>query len=256
WFLGGGVAVASTIAYNNKNNDLTPPAPGMTFSGAAPLSELAPGRMMYDMAHWRSEIKSAGGAPVTFTRFFGRYGNSPPPGYETFPLSMRPKAADLGDEFPPNRTVNFGDFYKTDFDVEYLSNPGGDPPASSRVTEDTDLNPFVDSETSTLDTLYYATGSTLVPTGPNQTNLYNVCMTRYLGGQGQVGKGQDTQQPILFTGFDIWNFARVDCQAMVDAVLHGLWGLHKDGSQISRSSLRATAAGVEPWSPASIPRKR
>src|SRR5262249_25007721 len=94
WFLGGGVAVASTIAYNNKNNDLTPPAPGMTFSGAAPLSELAPGTMMYDMAHWRSEIKSAGGAPVTFTRFFGRYGNSPPPGYETFPLSMRPKAAD------------------------------------------------------------------------------------------------------------------------------------------------------------------
>ena len=49
------------------------------------------------------------------------------------------KASALGDVFPPNRTVNFGDFYKTEFDVEYLSNPGGDPPATSRIVEDTDL---------------------------------------------------------------------------------------------------------------------
>jgi hypothetical protein len=200
---------------------------------------------MYDMVHWRSQIKVAGGAPLTISRFLGRYDSlSTPPSpnqaaYLRLPLNLRPKSSALLDSFPPNRTVNFGDFYVTEFALEYLSR-------RNDITEETDLNPFVDTPAiSTLDTLYTASGATLVsPT----FNRNDVCMTYYNGGVGQVGYGQDTHRPIIFSGFNIWSFARVDCKALVDAVLQGLWHLPYTPPTGSMR-MRPVAGRAQPWLP-------
>jgi hypothetical protein len=42
-------------------------------------------------------------------------------------------------------------------------------------------------------------------------------MTRYDEGSGSV----------VFSGFDIWGFRRGDCERLVDAVLQGMWHLHR-----------------------------
>jgi hypothetical protein len=206
WMLGGGAAYASLIPYNRPSNDTQNPAPGTTFSFLN--NELIPGRFMYDVFHWQSEIKSIYSPVSSLTRFLGRHDSSgtAPPQYRNLPPVMRPKSAALGDVFPPNRSLSPGNFYLTNFDVEYMSQP-------NRVIEDVDPSLLVLDEQSTLDTLYRAVGVSLVQP---QFNRYNVCMTRYVG---------PAYTPVIFTGFNIWNRARVDCVAMVNAVLQDMWGL-------------------------------
>jgi hypothetical protein len=206
WLLGGGAAFATLIPYNRINNDTTNPAPGTTFSFLN--NELIPGRFLYDVFHWQSEIK-LGFSPVAVNRYFGRHeapGAVLPPGYSMLPASMRPKSVALGDAFPPGRTVNVGNFYLSNFDVEYLSD-------DNRILEDVDPSLLGFDEQSTLDTLYRAVGNSLMPPA---FNSHNVCMTRYVG---------PAYTPVIFSGFNIWNWTRVDCKAMVDAVLQGLWNL-------------------------------
>ena len=41
-------------------------------------------------------------------------------------------------------------------------------------------------------------------------------MTRYVG---------ERYPRVIFTGFNIWSFARVDCKDLVDAVLQDMWHL-------------------------------
>ncbi len=205
WMVGGGVALASLMPYNRLNNDTTNPAPGTTFSFTN--NELIPGRFLYDVFAWRSEIKTNSG-PIAFSRFRGRYdaaGRTPPAIYNLLPASMRPKNSG-SDPFPPNRTVNNGDFYLTTFDIEYLSQ-------SNIVLEDVNPDLLIVDEQSTLDTLYKAAGATLMP---SSFNPHNVCMTRYVG---------PAYTHVIFTGFNIWSFTRGDCKALVDAVLQGFWGL-------------------------------
>jgi hypothetical protein len=196
---------------------------------------------MYDFSHWRSEIKASGNAPATFTRLLGRWeSQTSSPDYLLYsllPVSMRPKAMALGDTFPPNRSFNPGNFYKTTFDVEYLS-------TANHVIEDVDPDPFIFTEASTLDTLFRASGSTLVPPS---FNPYNVCMTRYRGLAGTPGYGQDSYRPVLFTGFNLWNFARADCKQMVDAVLQGQWLMPYTPPATTRPRLPQTA-GLRPES--------
>lgn len=214
WLVGGGCAYATTYPYNKLNNDTSPPAAGTTFSNSN--NELIPGRFMYDLAHWQSEIKITNG-PLSIARNLGRHdslgtrplGATPPeprPEYNGLPLQMRPKALALGDTFPPNRTVSSGNFYYTNFELEYMSQ-------QNRILEDIDPSLLGFNEQSTLDTLYSATGQTLMPPSFNR---YNVCMTRYVG---------PAYTHILFTGFSFWSFAKVDCQALIDGVVRGLWGI-------------------------------
>jgi hypothetical protein len=227
WFVGGGVAAATMLPYNKRNNDGTQ---GTVFSNTN--GELIQGRLMYDLVHWRSELRLAS-APLFFDRFLGRFDSvsTPPPdvNYRLLPLNLRPKLEAYGDTFPQNRTVNRGDFFKTSFDVEYLS-------LLNYIQEDLDPSPFVDDEESTLDTLFLVRGNSVVQPAFNR---YDVCMTRY--------RGQDTKRPVIFTGFNIWSFARADCKAVVDAVMN--WWQIPYTAPVPANRLRPMAGTANPWSP-------
>ena len=127
--------------------------------------------------------------------------------------------------FPPGRPVIGGNFYVTNFELEYLSRP-------NEVVDDIDPSPLAFDLQSTLDTLYKATGGSLVPPGLNPVD---VVMTRYHPTSGES---------LIFTGFNIWSFRRSDCKSLVDFVLQQLWGLSPGPSpQIAR------AVSGEAWRP-------
>ena len=99
-------------------------------------------------------------------------------------------------------------FYQTQFDIEFLS-------AANEIVEELDPRPHHENFQTTLDTLYKVTASSLQPdTGPGA--LQSVVMTYY--------HGLDNA-PFIVTGFNIWNFRRAQCAALVDFVLQQLWGL-------------------------------
>lgn len=254
WMVGGGCAEATTQPYNSTRNDTSPPAAGLTYT-ANPLEvtpsppELQPGRFMYDVAHWQSQIKITGGLTNqgAVQRILGRWDSTAavPAAYAHLPAVMHTRDASgvYGDTLPPNRS--FGDFFNTYEDIEYLSQP-------NFVTEDVDPSPLVNDEQSTLDTLYQVTGQTFMP---KAFNRYNIVMTRYVG--------PAYQYPSIFTGFSIWGYGRNDCISLVDAVLRDMWGMVRSPAALrsapaaSFSRARATpVAMAQPRSPAPIPIQR
>ncbi|OGF13335.1 MAG: hypothetical protein A2W00_02775 [Candidatus Eisenbacteria bacterium RBG_16_71_46] len=200
WLVGGGGGYAATVAYDDRSNN----SPGPVFS--ADRGELAPGVLMYDFAHWRSEFTVATGL-LTVSRAADPTGGPPgTPDYGVLPPSMRLKSA-ATDPLPANRTgQNPSVFYLKTFEVEFLRKP-------NPTFEDLDPDPAIDDEVSMLDSLYKVTGFS-VP-GP-AVNPQNVCMTYYRGSESP---------PFVFTGFNIWTFSRDDCAALADFVLQRLWGL-------------------------------
>jgi hypothetical protein len=241
WFVGGGVAFASTIDFNKTTNDGSDPRGvyGRTFSASA--NELGPGRLMYDLCHWQSEIKVFVPTSPTMTRFLGRMDSTRSNSslnpddyatYQTFPPTLRLKSLVRGDSLPPQRAASPGSFYQTRFALEYTSD-------ENRIVEDTDPSPFVDNEQSTLDTIYYARASGLL--APS-FNTCNVIMTRYWG--------PGTQKPVIFTGFNIWNLTFADCRGIVDGVLYGLWKLPVDPSRRSPPArMRPVLGPTRAWPP-------
>ncbi len=241
WFLGGGVVYASTIDFNNTNNDTSDPrgVVGMTFSNS--LGELVPGRMAYDLCHWQSEIKLVTPATPTLVRFLGRMDltrtssslNNPYDydQYLKFPPMLRLKSPALGDVLPPRCASNPGGFYQDKIPLEYLS-------LSNRIVEDIDPSPFVDNEQSTLDTLYYGRASSMVSP---MYNRYNVLMTRYWG--------PGTPRPVIFTGFNIWTLTFADCRGIVDGVLNGLWSLPLDQGRRNPQAQMRPASPARAWAP-------
>jgi len=240
WLTGGGIGMASSAFYNKTSND--PPAgfgAGWTFtSDPASLSELIPGRMMYDMVHWQSEFKVSAGSNDVIFRDLGRYDSNTvgkPAMYNLLPPTMRFKSP-ATDPLPPLRGVAT-DFYVTaPVPVEYLSQPNW-------IQEDRNPSPLIEDLQSALDTLYSARANQLVQ------GAHNACMTVY--------RGHDTIHPIIFTGFSMWQFARPDLQQLVDAVLQGEWGIPAS----ARASLvrapdpsRVSVPAPPAWNPPAVSR--
>lgn len=207
WLTGGGGAMATTGPWNNpggQNNDTG----GITFSNA--INELIPGRFMYDLSGWRSEIKVVTVTSGFISRFLGR---NPPPGngipdYSRLPIQMRPKSAAL-DPFPPGRAGQSTTvFYNGTINAEFLSQ-------QNFILEDLDPDPDRVREESVLDTLYELVTFQLPPA----PGVRRVVMT-YMHGE--------LTNPVIFTGFSIWSFTRPDCQTLVDFVLQDFWGLQKN----------------------------
>jgi hypothetical protein len=220
WMLGGGAAYAATAPYNSKRNDSGVYGPGLTsnpqeLNATDPL-ELTNGRFVFDIVHWQSQVRSTAAATTAVTRYFGRLqapGHTPPAEYLIhLPQAMRYRSAALGDSVPPLRPSNVFFPLTPNVDMEYLSDQGGNGGASSRVIEDVDPDPLHEVLQSTLDTLYYVRGQTYIP--PNQ-NPYNVCMTVY--------RGPAYDNPIIFSGFNIWSWTKSDCQGVVDFVMSDMW---------------------------------
>ncbi len=46
---------------------------------------------------------------------------------------------------------------------------------------------------------------------------------------------------VVFTGFDLWTWARADCRQLVDAVLQGAWGLQRSAEPATRTRGAAIA---------------
>lgn len=203
WLVGGGGGFASTIPWNVRSND----QPTITFASPG---ELGAGRLMFDVARWRSEFR-ASREPATVRRFAGRHEvrSSPDLPY-TRHLGELPPRLELrtsaSDPLPPLRT-NRGDFYHSVVSLEYLQ-------LENEVVADLDPDPEVDRPAALLDTLYEATGGGM-PT-PDE-NPHNVVMT--------YAHGPDLPQGFLYTGFDLWTFKRSQCKAVVDFVMRRVWNL-------------------------------
>jgi hypothetical protein len=181
WFLGGGAALASLKPYDKLHSD---PA---VYSAA--LGELGPGRLMYDEAHWRSEVKALRSFQAARSeRAVGGWPGAPD--YSALPPLLQPKSPDT-DPLPPLRTSNF---YLSSYGAEHLSLP-------NIVTED---------GVSTLDTLYETQGG--------EAGSGKPVMTVYHG----------TEAPLfVFSGFPIWYFQRSQTIDLVDFVLQRVWGLSR-----------------------------
>ncbi len=215
WMAGGGCAYANMIPFDRTNNG------PRVWSNA--LGELVPGRMMYDFVHWRSEITSTVGQfnILRSTRAVGGWTGEGPlrdlnaPNYGLLPTFMRPKDPSLGDQWPtPNRAGQSATvFYQTLFDIEYVS-------LGNVIVEDFDTTFAAPRELAALDSLYETqTGTMQDPRDPTrQIPIINPVMTYYHGIENP---------PMLFTGFSIWSFARVDCLGLVDFVLQEVWKLPK-----------------------------
>lgn len=190
WLAGGGALSAAAFPWNDKTND----HPGLLFVGGA---DLLPGRFVYDVVHWRSEIRPSSG-PFQLRRSLGRLADAPGP-YASLPDLLPQRSLAAGDSMPPWRT-NTGDFYLTTFDVEAM-----DLPNSIVENYGTPQEPDLRS---TLDTLITVSGGTFAAGG--------VVMTVY--------HGKDNNR-VIATGFDLWTYNRTQLQKVIDTVLQGIWGL-------------------------------
>ena len=193
WAAGAGINLASLAAYYHSPT-YSPSGPGAGSVFTSLNGTLLPGRFPYDLGGWRSEIRLANGI-VAFGRNLGRFegrGSS----YDRLPATLLPKSP-ATDPLPPQRS-NPGDFYQTQFAIEYLSMPN--------VV-------LSDSGQSDLDSLYGVTGPILQPPAVNPVNI---AMTIY----------RPAQLPaVVWTGFSLWNFQRTQCQLLVDYVLRQEWGI-------------------------------
>lgn len=193
WFFGGGTASALQRNWEKSGTAAD------VYSNAD--GELVPGRLMYDVFGWRSEITAKSMAQATKPQHeISRHGRLPStvelPDYlfEKFPDS------DPISVYAPNR-VGTSDFYQTAHVGEGVSKP-------NEVLGDADPDPNSVRQESLLDTLYESVG-------------------------GQMGAGRSVMTVMhapngkqhVFSGFQLWYWRREQQIAILDWVLQRLWGL-------------------------------
>jgi len=190
WLMGGGAALASlkpwdkAIAQNN------------VFSSSNGV--LGPGRMMYDQAHWRSEVRVLRSLQAGRSeRAVGGWPGAPD--YSLLPPLLLGKTP-ATDPLPPLRTANF---YLTSYAAEHLDKP-------NIILEDINPDPSVFTPASALDTLYVTQGGEAGTGWP--------VMTVYHGKESPL---------FVFSGFPIWYFQRSQTIDLVDFVLQKLWGMNR-----------------------------
>lgn len=194
WMFGGGTAACLQINWEK---------PGTQADVASSLDgELQPGRFMYDVFGWRSEIAQRSfpqatkpDHPISRSADSLDMGSLPPYLFEKSP-DTDPIAV-----YAPNRG-NASDFYQT-------SQVGEGITRANEVQLDAD--PDIDRVqlVSALDTLYEAVGGALGGGRPVMT-LYHA-------------PGSTERQ--VFSGFALWFWRREDQIAIADWVLQKAWGL-------------------------------
>jgi hypothetical protein len=259
WMLGGDAAKASLIEYDVRSNNTAYGNTQRTIWSNRPASgattaELVPGRLMYDAAHWQSELASqtvalnatsvikSTAAPATPWTSPGWNFRRPvsSPDYSRIPATMRRKLLSIGDSMPPTRTNSSTDqarFYSPTgtFDIEYMTQP-------NFIIEDADSDAFAVHEVSMLDTLMDGKGFSLANTAAVRT----VAMTYYHG---------INSPEFVFSGFDIWRWHRSDNQDLVDFVLNGIWRLPLNLAQrtVPQNGVRPGVNAATKARPGSVP---
>ena len=241
WLAGGGSGYASLIRFDKRGNNQ-----GQTtvFSSEVQWGELVPSRVMFDGAHWQSQVAVTKGSITTFRydytvqvrwadgsthdtsyvvdpqwSHFDRYSGTTVsrPDYSKLPTEMRWKTP-ATDPIPPTRiSSQSGLFYATSYPSEYLKD-------NNSIIEDVDPDPEVSHGQVVMDTLFRSFGIVLLTTPPTVHDPLDPAfgiprapsMTYYHGSQAHQ---------FVFSGFSLWSYARQDCIKLVDFVLQDIWGL-------------------------------
>jgi hypothetical protein len=193
WMFGGGIA--SSLQRNWEKSGTA----ADVYSNAD--GELVPGRFMYDVFGWRSEITARSFAQATKPDHpIGRGSDSPD--YSTLPDYLFEKSVDTDDinVYGPNR-IGTSDFYQSSQVGEGLTKPND-------VLEDQDPDPYVVHMEAVLDTIYESVGGQLGSTRPVMTLMHSA-----------------SGKPQVFTGFQLWYWQRGEQIPIVDWVLQTLWGI-------------------------------
>ena len=193
WMFGGGVASALQRNYEKAGT------PADVYSSAD--GELTPGRFMYDVFAWRSEISSKSYAQAQ------KPGHSISRSADSLDYSLLPdylfeKSPDTDpiNVIAPNR-LGQSDFYQSSMVGEGITKPND-------ILEDDDPDPNVVHQVSVLDTIYESVGGQLGGSRP--------VMTLYHGKSGQRQ---------VFSGFQLWYWRRDEQIAISDFVLQKIWGI-------------------------------
>jgi hypothetical protein len=170
--------------------------PNTVFSNS--LGELTQGRLMFDSAHWRSEIKLARSARAQrSTRAVGGWAGAPD--YSRLPPELDEKTPET-DPQPPLRQNNS---YLNQYVAEYLNLPN-----SVIEVDRSDLTQ--ERAYAALDTLYETLGG--------DAGAGHPVMTLYHGAENGT---------FVFSGFPPWYFQRAQLIQLVDFVLQDVWKLQR-----------------------------
>jgi hypothetical protein len=218
WLIGAGAAAASLLPWNR------PGTPADLFTAAD--GELVPGRLMFDIAAWRSAIATPRNADRAMLHLPGVLGpfrdpaTAPgrgwpgQPSYAGLPSALQPRSPG-SDPLPPLRSA--ADFYSRVIPTEVLIE-------DNVVIDDSVPHP---TRQSALDTLYLAVGSAVgtVPR-PLMTYFHATHIP-----------------PVVFSGFALWDIRRSQATQVADFVLQSLWGLTRES--VAREATYRAAR--RPW---------
>jgi hypothetical protein len=192
WMFGGGVASALQRNYEKSGSAAD------VYS--ATDGELGPGRFMYDVFGWHTEISSKSFVQAQKPgHSISRSADSLD--YALLPDYLFEKSADtdpLSVYAPYHRS--YSDFYQGAMVGEGLTKPND-------ILEDADPDPTVIRQVSVLDTIYESVGGQMGAPRP--------VMTLYHGGR--------TGQRQVFSGFQLWYWRREYQIAIADFVLQKVW---------------------------------
>jgi hypothetical protein len=195
WMFGGGCASALQRNFEKSGTaaDVYSAADG----------ELGPGRFMYDVFGWQSEISSKSYAQAqkpfhSISRTADSLDYSQLPDY----LFEKSTGTDPMSVYAPSRTSP-SDFYQTSLLGEGLTKP-------NEVLIDVGADPSGVHQVSVLDTLYESVGGQLGSSRPVMTIDH-----------GPTGQRQ------VFSGFPLWYWRRDEQIAIGDFVLQKVWGISR-----------------------------
>jgi hypothetical protein len=194
WMFGGGVASAL------QRNAEKAGSAGDVYSSAD--GELGPGRFMYDVFGWRSEISSKSFAQAQ--KPFHPISRSPDSlDYSVLPDYLFEKSPDTDpmNIYAPNR-LSQADFYQTSMVGEGITKP-------NEVLEHPSTDPTGLLQVSVIDTVYESVGGQMGAPRPVMTVFHG----------GQHGQRQ------VFSGFQLWYWRRDSQISIVDFVLQKVWNL-------------------------------
>ena len=254
WMAGGTAIQATMLPWNITTNEAELPNGVLKFS-VTPLpgktAELGPGRMVFDQAHWRSDIWSASSDfafPHKSIRAVGGYPSRVDPGwglvrspdYSLLPTKLGKKGVD--DTTPPYRSRS--SFLGPTFSLEFLTPENILGQLQNVIVEDDVPDPDSTHMVPTLDTLMivplvfngFPTEREDLTEGGRNYRSYPA-MTYYHG---------TDNAPLVLSGFDLWSFNRRDLVQLVDFVFQQIWGLPKEpiAAPAARAAPPASAARV------------
>jgi hypothetical protein len=198
WLMGSGIAHECQAAFDKGD--------GGTYTFG---TELIPGRFLYDILHWRNDVKESGGTIYSIQKSPRAVPHSAnAPDYSLLPPQMRLKSIALGDSMPPNRSSNF---YLTQISFSFLA-------LENFIIENVNPDPTAaPMDSSTLDTLFN-------DVGPPGAGVVPAPVATYY-------RGVDNTD-VVYTAFDPWIYSKVDFVQLTDFVLQNVWGLSRSGTPI------------------------